>query len=142
MSTGASLAYTRLTDESDTDLFEPLPLARAPWPGRAAEAERRLLVAVLADAIACYQAPRRRGRDARRIWTDARDWLVSHERANVFSFENLCDALGLDADAIRRQVLSVRDPGSGRLSLKPCRSSSGGLRPRTACAETPIARAG
>jgi hypothetical protein len=142
MSTGASIAYTRLPEESDADLFEMLPMAHGPWPGRAAEAERRLLVAVLADAIACYQAPRRRGRDATRTWTEARDWLSSRERVSVFSFENLCDALGLDAEAIRRRVLSVRDPASGRPSLKPCRSSSGGLRPRTACAETPIARAG
>jgi hypothetical protein len=130
MRAGTSTAYAGPSEAGDRDWFEPVPLPAGPWPGRAAEAERRLLVAVLADAIACYQAPGRRGRDARRAWVEARDWLTSHDRVHVFSFENLCDALGIDADAIRNRLatrdFATRDHVSGRVGPRAC----GGASPR------------
>lgn len=65
--------------------------------------ERRLRLAVLEDAILCYQ---RYGdatdRRARVLYEDAADWLASPDRSEPFAFENVCDALGLDPDYIRQ----------------------------------------
>jgi hypothetical protein len=35
-------------------------------------------------------------------------YVASTDRPWPFSFENLCDALGLDADALRRELVAVQ----------------------------------
>lgn len=68
-----------------------------------AHPEQRLMLAVLADAVTIYQ----RYADgstirARRRFAEAADWFVSNECDSPFSFANVCDALALDPDYIRR----------------------------------------
>lgn len=68
--------------------------------------ERRLMLAILEDAV---DVIRRYGRfrdpAAVKLTRDARDWMTSTERHWPFSFENICDAVGLDADAVRTRAL-------------------------------------
>jgi len=89
-------------------LFEPDILNEAACPRNARRAttpERRLLVAILADAIDCYQknldARTTRGR---RICREAETWILSDDHSWVFSFRNICDALGVDAEAMRARA--------------------------------------
>jgi hypothetical protein len=37
-------------------------------------------------------------------------YLASTDRTWPFSFENLCDALGLDVTALRHELVVMRDP--------------------------------
>jgi hypothetical protein len=76
--------------------------------GKAAEGERCLVRAVLEDALNCYQthlfAHDVRGR---RLFAEAELWIMrgapySPGTKPFFSFDYVCDVLGIDADYIRR----------------------------------------
>ncbi len=87
-------------------LFAPdvvLPAQVFPFPrGRSAHGERRLLIAILADAIYCYQQWYLvRNSRGRRLFREAERWLCSGDRTQVFSFENICEILQIDAEYVR-----------------------------------------
>ena len=77
--------------------------------------EKKLIAAVLQDAIDCYfkyySAKTRRGR---RIFTEAAQWIFSQDEDWLFSYESICEMLKLDPDYIRR-VLT--ENGEQRLNL-------------------------
>lgn len=66
------------------------------------EPERMLMLAVLEDAVACFQkyvfARDSRGKN---LFRDAEDWILEQESDWFFSFENICEVLRLNADYIR-----------------------------------------
>jgi hypothetical protein len=70
------------------------------------EPEKRLMRAILEDAINCYQDNyiSRTGKK-KRFFDEVREWIVSMDSDWVFSFEHVCDALGLNAAYIRRGLL-------------------------------------
>ena len=67
------------------------------------ERERRLVLAILEEAVRSYQryafATNRRGR---RLFGETCEWFEAHEDPWIFSFESICAALDLDADHIRQ----------------------------------------
>ena len=77
-----------------------------------AEPERRLLFAVLVDAILrarrLSEAPRTA---ARHELLEAERWIRSEDRSWPCSFVNVCEALGLAHEPLRRAVLSWRRQG-------------------------------
>jgi hypothetical protein len=70
------------------------------------EGERKLLFAVLEDAIRCYLKHRDSGDDCRRDpeFLEAVDWLSSDEESGPFAFVRVCDALGINADRLRMGI--------------------------------------
>jgi len=87
------------------------------------EAEKRLMLAILEDGVNSYRdnlfaTAGKKKRD----FDDAAAWIVEHDRDWVFSFENVCDALGLSPDYLRQGLLrwreqngkSARGPGAAR----------------------------
>lgn len=88
-----------------------------------------LRFAVLVDAVLLLQ--RERGiKDAKRKRhvQEAKRWIWREDTAWPFSFRNICDALGLDADYLRRGLRQWQSQGH-----------PGGLtgRPRPAAARRP-----
>jgi hypothetical protein len=79
-----------------------------------AEPERRLMAAVLQRAVEDCQGPRSRRANGhptmatgpRRI-SRARAYVASRDRTWPFSFDNLCDSLGLSAQRLRRALQSI-----------------------------------
>jgi hypothetical protein len=66
---------------------------------------RALMLAVLEDAVRCIERGRRRGHfHARRLAVEANAWMRSDQRGWPFSFVNICEVLGFDADAVRALV--------------------------------------
>lgn len=67
------------------------------------DGERRLMIAVLEDAVDVYRkqvgAHDPRGQA---LFRDAEDWIEDPDRSWLFSFENICDVLDLEADYLRR----------------------------------------
>ena len=65
--------------------------------------ERRLLIAVLEDAVDVYRK-QAGAEDARSkaLFHDAESWIEDLDQTWLFSFENICDVLDLDVDYIRR----------------------------------------
>lgn len=70
------------------------------------EPEKRLMLAILEDAINCYQDNygSRTGKK-RRYFDDVKEWIGSADGDWVFSFEHVCAAVGLNAAYIRRGLL-------------------------------------
>ncbi len=74
------------------------------------EPERRLAIAVLQDAVDCFQKHlRARDRKARQLFVEAEEWITSEDRSWPFSFENICDLLQINAAYLRRGLLSWRE---------------------------------
>jgi hypothetical protein len=70
-----------------------------------AAGERALMRAVLEDAVRCL-AGEIGARDERpQLAADARRWVLDPDLHWPFSFENVCDALGLDAGRLRAELL-------------------------------------
>jgi len=68
--------------------------------------EKRLMLAVLGDAIACFRNGLH-ARDLRRreLFKDSEAWIREENGDWLFSFEHTCDILGLDARLIRNELL-------------------------------------
>ena len=90
-------------------------IRRSSMPARSADRyedparpSRMLMQAVLEDAIRSllHNCPARTFR-ARRLWQEEFDWLTSRDRSHAFTFENICDALSVDARTLRSRVLDA-----------------------------------
>jgi hypothetical protein len=76
------------------------------------ERERLLMLAVLEDAIDCYQKyAHARDPRGRQIFEESREWVLSPDRAWLFSFENICETLEINADYVRRGLREWRERG-------------------------------
>lgn len=75
------------------------------------EGERRLMIAVLVHALrSVFRDAEKPGRGAvRRLRQDVR-WLTSPAREEPFAFERICEAVGIDPQRVRRQVLGELEP--------------------------------
>jgi len=67
------------------------------------DGERRLMIAVLEDAVDVYRK-QAGARDPRgeQLFQEAEEWIEDTDRTWLFSFENICDVLGLEAEYLRR----------------------------------------
>jgi hypothetical protein len=87
----------------EPDVVLPAQFFRALRGREAHGGERRLIIAVLEDAINCLQknlsATDSRGR---RLFREAENWVMSADRNPPFAFENICEFLSIDADYIRQ----------------------------------------
>ena len=71
-------------------------------PGRG---ERELMRAVLEDAIRCLVGEIGPSRERPQLAADAREWVVARDARWPFSFDNICDAVGLDCESLRGRLL-------------------------------------
>lgn len=85
--------------------------------------ERRLLLAVLKDAIRSYiKKMDGRSARARREFEETREWFFASNQDGIFAFEHLCDALGIQPGPLRRWLISLHDDdGSEVLRSTPIR---------------------
>lgn len=74
------------------------------------EGERRLMLAVLEDAVACFQkyAGAQRPR-AQRLYREAEEWFLDTDDTWPFSFEAVCVVLGYDASYVRQRLMDWKD---------------------------------
>lgn len=71
------------------------------------QGEKRLMLAVLMDAVGCIErySPGRRTRSWPAFHAACR-WILDHDRTWLFSFENICLALDLDPHRIRSLIFA------------------------------------
>ncbi len=116
----AALAHTghRIVDETGYDGDVCVRYEAVYRRAEPASGERRLLLAVLEDGIRTLlkyaRATHGRAFNLRR---EALTWLTSQERGDVFAFENICEALGIDPDRLRLRVLTEARTESVRPSV-------------------------
>lgn len=101
------------SDDVDANLLHSLISGRCSVS--AGGGVKALMVAVLEDGLRCYMSPV--------MWhrTQAELWMFSQRSASPFAFETLCEALGLDADAVRA---SMRNLAGSRTLAADSRSRS------------------
>jgi hypothetical protein len=97
------------TDRDLNLLFEPDALAPQQFyatlrSSTLPDPERRLMAAMLEDAVSCMSRdPRRCTRQQRRSFAAAEQWVnATEEQSWIFSFTNVCETLGLDPGYMRR----------------------------------------
>ena len=66
------------------------------------QAERDLMLAVLEDGIACFQGYfSKPSRTKEKLFRETEEWINSNDEG-IFSFNDVCETLGLDPDALRK----------------------------------------
>ena len=77
---------------------------------RADVPEIRLMLAVMEDAVASYQRHALESdRHGLRMFTEIREWIESEDSSWPYSFENICTALRLEPDSLRRGLVTWRE---------------------------------
>jgi hypothetical protein len=79
---------------------------------------RRLMMAVLLDAIDCYQRFFLATGCKRRFFSEAEQWFMGRRRG-ALSFQHVCDCLGLDAERLRAGLRRWRDRELGKIDGMP-----------------------
>jgi hypothetical protein len=73
-----------------------------------AHPERRLLRAVLADAMeTILNTKRARCRSTEKLRREALAWVLSDSRSDPFTYERICETLGIHTDALRSRILNT-----------------------------------
>lgn len=73
------------------------------------DGERALMFAVLVDALDTYVKTRNaKGHRKRAEFNEVNSWILSRSTSSPFTFENICDTLGLNPDAVRFSLKSPR----------------------------------
>ena len=81
--------------------------------------EQVLMLAVLEDAVLCFQdnvaaaTPRKQ-----MLFREADEWIFSSADSYLFSFDNICEALALDPNYLRRGLKRWKEETLGELDRK------------------------
>lgn len=71
--------------------------------------EKVLMLAILQDAVICIRdnlgATERK---KRQLFVDALDWITTRDSSYLYSFENICDALGFAPSYMRRGFMKLK----------------------------------
>ena len=91
--------------------------------------ERRLMAALLEDAVSCLaRDPLRCSRRQRKAFDEAHEWVGAAESEDwIFSFANVCETLGFDPGYVRRGLTrwsAQSRSGATTLRLKKYRSGA------------------
>jgi hypothetical protein len=101
------------------ELFQPDTLLPSQYFDRlrrraSIDGERRLMVAILEDAVDVYRKQAgARDRKRRQLFEDAEAWIESADKSWIFSYENICDMLGIDAGYLRKGLRAWKQKAGG-----------------------------
>lgn len=102
--------------------------------------ECKLLVAVLEEAVECFQKYLRASEPPkRRLFQEAERWIMCEgDTPPAFSFEHICGVLGIDPDYLRRGLQRWRDMQTVPMAETSASASISwsGTGPRRACHES------
>ncbi|MBM4259955.1 MAG: hypothetical protein FJ145_00765 [Deltaproteobacteria bacterium] len=74
------------------------------------EPEKKLMLAVLEDAVACYQKYLfARDGKGKTLFRETEEWVIDDHGDWLFSFANVCDLLGFEADYLRQGLLKWKE---------------------------------
>jgi len=93
----------------EPDIFLPSQFYGTGGLSRKLEGEKRLMIAILKDAVECLEKYRgARTSVGRSHYENAIEWVKDTDTEWLFSFTNICDLLGFDPDYMR-EVLMKRE---------------------------------
>jgi hypothetical protein len=109
-------------DAKTNRLFAPDTLLAAQYFDRvrrpkSSTGEQRLMIAILEQAVDDYMTlVAARDCVRQRMFADAEQWLASTDRSRLYSFETICDHLGLDVDYMRQGLRRWKARARGQLA--------------------------
>ena len=87
-------------DPADTGLIE------AVYKKNIREGEERLMLAVLENAVEYFQKyVLARKPSGKQLFREAEEWFLEKDSEALYSFENICETLGLHPDHIRKGLM-------------------------------------
>jgi hypothetical protein len=90
----------------EPDIFLPSQFYGSGGLSRKLEGEKRLMIAILKDAVECLEKYRcARNSAGRSHYENAIEWVKETDTEWLFSFTNICDLLGFDPDYMREVLL-------------------------------------
>lgn len=147
------MATSRIDEQSpamlEADIIVPSQFFDRIRAERSSQPEKRLMLAVMEDAITTFQksvhgATRRQ----RRLLRETEEWIGSTDASWPFSFENICAALDIEANYLRsglhrwkETLLAQRSRQEVALVHSPFRRVSGRRHALSAGRNTPALRA-
>ena len=110
-----------MQEHEATSLFQPDTLITAQYfeticrrPNL--EPEQSLMLAVLEDAVFCFQKNLfARTSNKKALFQEAEDWILEEECDWLFSFENICEVVGINPKYLRQGLMSWK-----RRKLREC----------------------
>lgn len=92
------------------------------------EPEKRLMLAVLEDAVACFQKyVFARDGKGKTTFREAEEWILEEDSDWLFSFDNVCEVLGIDPRYVRQGLMRWKEmsrPGAKVYRLAPRKAKS------------------
>jgi hypothetical protein len=90
----------------EPDIFLPSQFYGTGGLSRQLEGEKRLMIAILKDAVECLEKYRgARTSIGRSHYENAIEWVKDTDTEWLFSFTNICDLLGFDPDYMRAVLM-------------------------------------
>ncbi len=90
----------------EPDIFLPSQFYGSSGLSRQLEGEKRLMIAVLKDAVECLEKYRgSRNSIGQCQYLSAIEWVEDTDTDWLFSFTNICDLLGFDPEYLREVLL-------------------------------------
>ena len=103
-----ALESTPSPEEPTAAVFEPWALLGTQWTGSRvprASGEKRLMAAVLADAMRLYlKYAQSVTVGGRREFRETADWVESRALGELFGYQSICETLGIDAERLRARL--------------------------------------
>ena len=93
------------------------------------EPEKKLMLAILEDAVACYQKYLfTRDSKGKALFHEAEEWIEEPGGASVFAFDSVCETLGLNPDYLRRGIAEWKKAAATRRAQAKIYRLTPGLR--------------
>jgi hypothetical protein len=132
-------AEDRLNDIFEPDILLPIQYFAALKRKRFSCGEHRLLVAIIQDAVECFQKHiHARDSKRRQLFLDAEAWISVDDDLGMFSFDNICELLGLNSDYLRKGLLDWRDKERSRREGRLVHAATGAMRREPVRIESPV----
>jgi hypothetical protein len=76
--------------------------------------EKQLMLAILLDAVECYQ--QYAGDETNRLFKDTEEWIFAEDQEWLFSFINICEAVDIAPQYLRKGLLQWNNERSRKVS--------------------------
>lgn len=102
-------------EEKVASLFQPDTLVSAEYfetlrRKACLEPEKRLMLAILEDAIQCFQDHvSARNQTSKKLFEEAEEWILEGGDDWIFSFENVCEVFGFDPHYMRQGLIRWKE---------------------------------
>ncbi|MGB7947855.1 MAG: hypothetical protein WCH75_09260 [Candidatus Binatia bacterium] len=104
-------SHVSILDPADPENFDRLHKRKI------REKEEALMLAVLADAVECFQKyVLAEDVPGKKSFREAETWILEQNSDWVFSFQNICETLALNPDYVRRGLMEWKERHLGRVA--------------------------